>query len=339
MLKTTLLLLALLLPIFAGSPSFSDIDEIKRKFKIAFDQTALIENHGVCRYVTNKSQNPLMVPVYTPQEWYSGPQSFLAAPRKDTIVTSCLCTTSCGVCGDPTIPYCINDPKNTLVTLLLDKSGSMAPYSEIVPEGVNIIIDNIQASIQAVKSAKNIDVRFEMNLIYFDAARITSILTARDLSSYGDYTGSTYSPTGGTRLYGGIIDSVAIVKSQMSSRPGWRSVFIVLSDGEDTGRGLTSTDANIALASLAASGTQLMYLGALNDATNTISEMVSIAQSLGFQDDKTIVFDTDYTNYTGVLGAAGVNAAAYGTGGVSSIAWDAVQREELRTHLPPSLAQ
>lgn len=69
-------------------------------FRIAPQQSAKIDKHGVCRIVKNINGTPAMVPAKSASEWVSGQNAFLAREREGLVVSECSCPPTGRTYGD-----------------------------------------------------------------------------------------------------------------------------------------------------------------------------------------------------------------------------------------------
>ncbi len=131
----------------------------------------------------------------------------------------------------------------TIVSVAIDRSGSMSPHVQAVVDGFNEMISALQKS----KAASNILV----NLWFFDttpslAYAYTKIEDVQPLTPAG------YRPTGGTALYDTVLSALtnlAVYGQQLTDNgvPN-RRVLFVLTDGDNNSSRAQALDVRTALA-------------------------------------------------------------------------------------------
>jgi hypothetical protein len=134
----------------------------------------------------------------------------------------------------------------THVTLLVDQTGSMAPYASQVVDGLNYYTKALCAQTPSPAFA---------SLATFNT-EVTTHYTHRPIHRVDKIRLETYRPEGSTALY----DAIGTV---LASLPGGtqQQLVIILSDGEDVCSHTTLTDCADQVALAQARGVRIVFLG------------------------------------------------------------------------------
>lgn len=137
----------------------------------------------------------------------------------------------------------------THVTLLVDQTGSMAPYASQVVDGLNYYTKALCAQTPGPVFA---------SLLTFHTDVMTHY-THRPIHKVDKIRLETYHPEGSTALY----DAISAVLTSLPSTAGGtqQHLVIVLSDGEDVCSHTTLTDCADQVALAQARGVRIVFLG------------------------------------------------------------------------------
>lgn len=137
----------------------------------------------------------------------------------------------------------------THVTLLVDQTGSMAPYASQVVDGLNYYTKALCAQTPGPVFASLVTFNTEVTMHY----------THRPIHRVDKIRLETYRPEGSTALY----DAVSAVLTSLPGDTGrlQQHLVIVLSDGEDVCSHTTLTDCADQVALAQARGVRIVFLG------------------------------------------------------------------------------
>lgn len=137
----------------------------------------------------------------------------------------------------PTYKYKKSGKNGTLITMIIDESGSMTSARDTTISGFNEFVAG-QRSAEAEAGAGY------LSLIKFDAPHIKTVFTNRPLNEVPALSRETYSPNGGTNLLDAIGHAINTVNSELAKlkkkeRPG--VIITIMTDGaENASRSFTN---------------------------------------------------------------------------------------------------
>lgn len=146
-------------------------------------------------------------------------------------------------------------PRDLLLALVLDKSGSMSDLASATIEGVNSLLAEQR------KPVKGSTARLSMTL--FDTTFATPYVAA-DMTEVPDLDGHAYAPGGMTALYDAVGLTIDGVDGWLANHPAWRGTVVVAiwTDGEENSSRHWSLDAlNARVAERKAAGWEFLFLG------------------------------------------------------------------------------
>ena len=135
----------------------------------------------------------------------------------------------------------------THITLLVDRTGSMAPYASQVVEGLNYYVKALCAQAPGPVFATLATFATDLTLHYLQ----------RPIHRVDKLRLETYAPEGDTALYGAIGEVLAGLPHGTPQR----QLLVILSDGEDTCSVTTLTDCAALIADAQAHGVLVVFLG------------------------------------------------------------------------------
>ncbi len=175
---------------------------------------------------------------------------------------------------------------DTVVSILLDMSGSMASIQEATREGLNGYLDTLR------NDNKNTD-EVLVSITVFDCGveysggmwsnqtvnRINTIFNLVPLSDIPKITRDHYAPSGGTPLYDAMGEVINRTDESLRGIKGNPDVlFVIITDGEDLhSTQLTDKDAKLLIEEKQGKGWTPIYLGANQDAWK-VSGMLGISR-------------------------------------------------------------
>lgn len=163
-----------------------------------------------------------------------------------------------------------NQILKTLVTVVLDRSGSMQ-------RGKQHTIDGFNEQIQTLKSAESETSKSLVTLVTFND-RVEVLFDAIPVNSIPELTEQTYIPSGMTAMYDGVGEAIRLLEKRDDiNDPNVSVLMVILSDGEENASRV-STQAHIAekIQSLKDTGRwTFTYMGANVD-LSTISTQLNL---------------------------------------------------------------
>lgn len=181
----------------------------------------------------------------------------------------------------------------TLVTFLLDRTGSMATIKADTIGGFNAYLDTLES-----ECGDSIG----FTLIQFDSKSIDRLYTGATLQSVARLTDATYQPRAYTPLIQAVTLAIDAVSEQLAGRADIPKVILVVqSDGEENASPAEYTLGNLRklIAQKRADGWEIVYMGANIDAYDT-------GRKLGFGVENTM-------SYRGELSEEAFAASAQNT--------------------------
>lgn len=155
--------------------------------------------------------------------------------------------------------------KTVQVSLVLDRTGSMASIRSDAIGGYNAYIDELKKS--------GDDVKFTLTM--FDSQSVDVIHDAVDVSKVPHLTEETYQPRAATPLYDAIMTAVQRLEAKVGA--GDNVIFAVLTDGlENASVKYTLSDVKEFITAKQNIGWMFAYLGADQDAW-VVGESIGVA--------------------------------------------------------------
>jgi hypothetical protein len=207
----------------------------------------------------------------------------------------------------------------TLVTLLLDRSGSMQKIKDDTIGGVNAYVESLQ------DGAKTSDGDTRFSLVLFDTEyrvgmKLETVHQAIKVQDVPALTSATYTPRGGTPLIDAAVTTIHAVAASVAERPDVKIVIAIQTDGderdsrENTWDGLKSL-----IAEKEAAGWQFIFMGAGIDAYAQGARM-------GLKADKILSYGTDKAATASAFRSTGLNTALYASGASDDTSYSSSQK-------------
>ena len=171
---------------------------------------------------------------------------------------------------------------DTIVSVVLDMSGSMTRLAAATREGLNAYLDSLRQDSEntdeVLVSVTVFDSMWESGS-YDQIPRINTIFNLEPLSKLPEITQEHYNPEGGTPLYDAIGATVERTEEALKGVKGNPDVLLVIiTDGENnTSKKLTRENAKVLIESKQGAGWTPVYLGANQDAW-AVSEGLGISR-------------------------------------------------------------
>jgi hypothetical protein len=202
--------------------------------------------------------------------------------------------------------------ERTLVTFLLDRTGSMEQIKDDTIGAFNAYLDGLQ------KSGAVIDLTF----VQFDSMSIDKICVATPAAQVPKLTAATYQPRASTPLIDAAYKTIAAVdKSLAGTSAATKIVICIQTDGlENASTEHTWNELNALIKQKAAAGWQFNFMGCGIDAYEQGQKMgIAAASTLSYRRG-----DTQATQAAFVASAA--NAAAFAKSAAPTTEFSAPQR-------------
>jgi len=124
-------------------------------------------------------------------------------------------------------------PKTTIISFLLDETGSMDAQRDETITSVNQYIKKLQTEYSDVK----------FTLTKFNSERIVTLYKNQDVCSVSNLSRETYVPNSTTPLYDAIMETIQTIEKQIACQKDTRILFVILTDGlENSSCKYTQTD-------------------------------------------------------------------------------------------------
>jgi hypothetical protein len=163
----------------------------------------------------------------------------------------------------------------TLVTFLLDRTGSMEAIRDDTIGGFNAYLDGLKGN-----GATDID----FTLIQFDSVSIDKVCVAVPVAEVTKLTRDTYQPRASTPLIDAAVKTIDAVEASLRSQPAAKVVICIQTDGQEN----SSTEHNWAelnalVKEKSAKGWQFNFMGVGIDAYDQGARMgISPAATLAY---------------------------------------------------------
>lgn len=188
----------------------------------------------------------------------------------------------------PTYKYKKAGKNGTLITMIIDESGSMHSAWESTIAGFNEFVDG-QRSAEASVGAGF------LSLIKFDAPHIKTVYVNRPLNEVPKLDKTSYTPNGGTNLLDAIGQAINSVNAELAKvkkkdRPG--VIITIMTDGqENASRSFTSGQIKEMVKAAEAADWTFTFLGANIDS-------FAVGSTFGMNVQNTVNYSTANMNAT-----------------------------------------
>ena len=150
----------------------------------------------------------------------------------------------------------INKKETTIVSILLDKSGSMDPNRKATVEAINEYVGNL-------KNDKN---KYKFNLTFFDTELEKPYVNV-DIKNVGKLTEDLYRPDGMTALYDAVYQTANDIEKQNSED---KVLFVIMTDGlENSSHEHDQKQISLLIKRLQEKGWTFVFMGANQDSWAT----------------------------------------------------------------------
>lgn len=205
-------------------------------------------------------------------------------------------------------------PQKTLVTLLLDRSGSMASVRDQTISSVNEWLGGLRAS----------DADIRLSMVLFDSTiegmRLQRIHVARPISEVTNINHADYTPSGGTPLIDAAFTTIQAVRDSLKGRNDTKVVIAIQTDGQEL-NSIKHTWAQLRglIEECEGQGWQFQFMGAGINAYEQGARM-----GLGREKILSYGHDADQTSYA--FRASAMNTSLYAAGTADNVGYSRAQK-------------
>lgn len=211
------------------------------------------------------------------------------------------------------------DDTATILTFLLDETGSMQSIKDDTIGGFNAYVESLKADQRPL----------EFSLLKFDSNHVEKVYVGVPIADVQPLTPDSYRPGAMTPLIDATYKAIEATDAALSARADAPHILVVVqTDGQEN---CSTEHSRTELAQLVkektTKGWGFVFLGAGIDA-------FAEAGGLGFSAQNTLSYGRRNTQQT--FGAMAVNTASYrGGGGAMSLAWSDTQRTDAGDQYAP----
>jgi hypothetical protein len=201
--------------------------------------------------------------------------------------------------------------QRTLVTFLLDRTGSMETIKDDTIGAFNAYLDGLQKSGAPI----------ELTLVQFDSMSIDKVYVATPVAQVPRLTAATFQPRASTPLIDAAYKTIAAVEKSATAGAGAKIVVCILTDGlENASTEYNWNDLNALIKQKAAAGWQFNFMGCGIDAYEQ-------GQKMGIAPSSTLSYRRGDTQATqAAFEATAANTVAFAQALAPSTAFSATQR-------------
>jgi len=209
-----------------------------------------------------------------------------------------------------------NSKPKTLVTLLLDRSGSMEKVREDTIGAVNSYVRKLRES--------DGDIRF--SLVLFDSdfsgnMELKKVSVGKKVSKMKELTGEDFEPRGGTPLIDAACATIRAVAESVKGREDTRIVIALQTDGDENhSRENSWQDLKALISQKEKFGWEFLFMGCGIDAYRQGAQM-------GISRSKTLSYGADSIATKAAFEATAMNTAMYASGTSASMEYTAGQKK------------
>jgi hypothetical protein len=211
----------------------------------------------------------------------------------------------------------------TLVTFLLDRSGSMSSCKEATIEAFNGYLAGLQ---------DEQDANIELTFLQFDSVSLDKVCVAEPVKSVSPLTPKTFEPRASTPLIDSCVKTINAVAESLTKRDDQPKVVICFqTDGhENCSTQHTWNELNALIKEKSALGWQFNFMGAGVDA-------YANAKLMGMSGESAMSYDqTNLKSTRAAFAASAVNTASYAAGRTGNTQYSAQQRMSAGDRFAPA---
>lgn len=215
-------------------------------------------------------------------------------------------------------------PSRTLVTFLLDRSGSMGSCKAATIEGFNAYVGSLKTEQETV---------IDFTFLTFDTGSLDKIYVAEPIANVALLTNESYQPRGGTPLIDASVKTINATDAALKQRDSnTRVVVCIQTDGyENASAEHTWEELQALIAAKTAAGWEFLFMGAGIDAYAQGARM-------GIGALNTMSYDhTRRETTVAAFAASARNSADFGAARAMSTSYSAGQRLAAGDRFDPDL--
>jgi hypothetical protein len=207
--------------------------------------------------------------------------------------------------------------QKTLVTMLLDRSGSMGSIKAQTLAAINSYLGELRTAAS--------DIRF--SLVQFDTDHqdgmaLEKTFVGAAVKDVRDLTDADFHPRGMTPLLDAIQTTIGAVQTSLLGRDDIKCVFVIQTDGmENASREATWASVQALIDAKTKAGWEFLFMGA-----GLKEQTYSMADRLGVTRDKTLSYGTDMAETQAAFAATAANIRGYSEGTLASAAYSSHQK-------------
>jgi hypothetical protein len=199
----------------------------------------------------------------------------------------------------------------TLVTLLLDRTGSMEAIRDDTIGAFNTYLDTLKQDGESLY----------FTLIQFDSMSVDKLYVNEPIKDVPQLTRETFVPRASTPLIDAAYKTIKAVEKAVSGNPSNKVVICIQTDGQENSSTEYSWDAlNALIKEKFEAGWQFNFMGAGIDAYQQASRM-------GISADQTVAYSKDRVATQAAFSATAMNTALYAVGRAKSTAYTKKQKQ------------
>jgi hypothetical protein len=210
--------------------------------------------------------------------------------------------------------------KKTLITFLLDRTGSMAQIKPATIKAFNGYLDGLRGEFEGTT-----DELIEFTFLQFDSIGLETICIAEPVGKVAYLTHATYQPRASTPLIDACVKTIRAVAKSLEDRHDDRKIVVCFqTDGlENCSTEHTWNELNRLITEKKKEGWQFNFLGVGIDAYHQ-------AEKMGINPLATIASEPDLDALTNTFVASAMNARRYSRGLATDMSYSALQRRASR---------
>ena len=203
-----------------------------------------------------------------------------------------------------------NSNSRTVVTYLLDRSGSMEPIRDLTIEVFNGFLCALKDGEAAI----------EFTLLQFDSESLDKICVRVPVDEVHPLTRETFRPRAGTPLIDAAYKTIRAVEASLKDEPDTKVVIVLHTDGEEnSSTEHTWQELQALIREIMTLGWQIIFKGAGFDAYEQASRM-------GIGADSTISYQLDPDSTHAAFAASAENIRAFAQGLTPRMTYSAAQK-------------
>lgn len=211
----------------------------------------------------------------------------------------------------------------TLVTMLLDRSGSMGSMRQQTIDAINGYLAELRGSTASI----------HCTLIQFDAPEhgameLRKVFVARPIGEVADLVLADFEPRGMTPLLDAVAQTIAAVAESIQGKPHVKPVVVIQTDGhENASRESNWTSVRALVEAKTQEGWQFVFMGA-----GLESDAYGQAARMGFGEEATVSYGKDAAATRSVFESTANNIKAYAEGLSMGTSYQASQKHAAGDH-------